>query len=72
MICFTYQKMDLYTLIAGMLGELFFFARADQIDKNVQKMIKDFEVANIMPSTDSCLLHQIEDRVMTPRLYPTL
>jgi uncharacterized protein YlbG (UPF0298 family) len=33
------------------------FARADQIDKNMQKMIKDFEVANVKPSTDSHLLH---------------
>jgi hypothetical protein len=33
------------------------FARADQIDKNMQKMIKDFEVATVKPSTDSRLLH---------------
>jgi uncharacterized protein YlbG (UPF0298 family) len=43
------------------------FARADQIDKNVQKMIKDFEVANVKPSTASHLLHQMEDRVYDPK-----
>jgi hypothetical protein len=43
------------------------FVRADQIDKNVQKMIKDFEVANVKPSTASCLLHQMEDRVYDPK-----
>jgi uncharacterized protein YlbG (UPF0298 family) len=43
------------------------FARADQIDKNVQKMIKDFEVANVNPSTSSPLLHQMEDCVYDPK-----
>jgi uncharacterized protein YlbG (UPF0298 family) len=42
------------------------FARADQINKNVQKMINDFEVANVNPSTASRLLHQMEDRVYDP------
>jgi uncharacterized protein YlbG (UPF0298 family) len=48
---------------SGYVRSAVIFARADQIDKNVQKMIKDFEVANVKPSTDSCLLHQMEDRV---------
>jgi hypothetical protein len=39
------------------------FARADQINKNVQKMIKDFKVVNAKPPTASHLLHQMEDRV---------
>jgi hypothetical protein len=43
------------------------FARADQIDKNVQNMIKDFDVANVKPSTASCLLHQMEDCFYYPK-----
>jgi hypothetical protein len=43
------------------------FARADQIDKNVQKMLKDFEVANVKPSTASRLLHHIYDHVYDPK-----
>jgi hypothetical protein len=30
-------------------------------------MIKDFEVANVKPSTASCLLHQMEDGVYDPK-----
>jgi hypothetical protein len=48
---------------SGHVRQTVIFARADQIDKNVQKMIKDFEVVNIKPSTASHLLHQMEDRV---------
>jgi hypothetical protein len=33
----------------------------------MQKMIKDFEVANVKPSTASCLLNQMEDRVFDPK-----
>jgi hypothetical protein len=50
-----------------MFGELLLLARADQIDKNVQNMIKDFEVANVKPSTASHLLHQMEDHVYDPK-----
>jgi hypothetical protein len=48
------------------------FARADQSDKIFQKMIKDFEVANVKPSTASCLLHQVEDRVYDPKAIPNV
>jgi hypothetical protein len=41
----------------------FIFARANQLDKNMEKMIKDFEVANVKPSTASRFLHQMDDRV---------
>jgi hypothetical protein len=43
------------------------FARAEQIDKNVQKMINDFEVANVKPTTVFRLLHQMEDPVYDPK-----
>jgi hypothetical protein len=43
------------------------FARVDKIFKNVQQMIKDFEVANVNPPTYSHLLHQMEDRVYNPK-----
>jgi hypothetical protein len=42
------------------------FARADQLDKNVEKTIKDFEVVNVKPSTASRLFHQTDDRVYDP------
>jgi hypothetical protein len=42
------------------------FVRADQIHKNMQKKIKDFDVANVKPSTASLLLHHIDDRVYDP------
>jgi uncharacterized protein YlbG (UPF0298 family) len=69
------KKDDLFYLLkngsvhthSGHVRRTVIFARADQIDKNVQKMIKDFEVANVKPSTDSCLLHQMEDRVYNPK-----
>jgi hypothetical protein len=43
------------------------FARTDQINKNVEKMLKDFEVANANPSTASRLLNQIDDHVYGPK-----
>jgi hypothetical protein len=43
------------------------FARADQLDNNVEKMIKDFEVVNAKPSTASRLLHHMDDRVYDPK-----
>jgi hypothetical protein len=43
------------------------FARADQIDKHDEKMLKDFEVANVKPSTASPMMHQIGDRVYNPK-----
>jgi uncharacterized protein YlbG (UPF0298 family) len=43
------------------------FARADQLDKNVEKMTKDFEVANVKPSTASRLLHQMDNRIYDPK-----
>jgi hypothetical protein len=52
---------------SGQVGQTFIFARADQINKNVQKMITDFEVSNVKPSTASRLLHQMEDRVYDPK-----
>jgi hypothetical protein len=48
------------------------FSRAYQIDKNVHKMLKDFEVANVKPSTASRLLHQIYDRVYDPKLISNI
>jgi hypothetical protein len=33
----------------------------------MEKMLKDFEVANVKPSTASHLLHQMEDRVYGPK-----
>jgi uncharacterized protein YlbG (UPF0298 family) len=52
---------------SGHVRQNIIFARAHQIDKNVQKMIKDFEVANVKPSNDTRLLHQMEDRVYNPK-----
>jgi hypothetical protein len=52
---------------SGHVQRTVIFARADQIDKNVQKMIKDFEVDNVNPSTTSRLLHQMEDHVYDPK-----
>jgi hypothetical protein len=52
---------------SGHVRRTVIFARADQIDKNVQKMIKDSEVANVKQSTASRLLHQMEDRVYNPK-----
>jgi uncharacterized protein YlbG (UPF0298 family) len=43
------------------------FARADQIDKNVQKMITDLEVAKVKLSTASHLLYQMEYPVYYPK-----
>jgi hypothetical protein len=51
---------------SGHVWRTVIFAGADQIVKNVQK-IKDFEVANVKPSTAYCLLHQMEDRVCYPK-----
>jgi uncharacterized protein YlbG (UPF0298 family) len=52
---------------SGHVRRTVIFARADQIDKNLQKMIRDLEVANVKPSADSRLLHQMEDCVYTPK-----
>jgi hypothetical protein len=52
---------------SGHVRQTVIFARADQIDKNTQTMIKDFEVANVKPATASRLLHQMEDRVYDPK-----
>jgi hypothetical protein len=52
---------------SGHVRRTVIFARAGQIDKNVQKMINDFEDANVKPSTVSRLLHQMEDRVYDPK-----
>jgi hypothetical protein len=52
---------------SGYVLQTVIFARADQIGKNVQKMIKYFEVANVNPSTASRILHQMEDRVYDPK-----
>jgi hypothetical protein len=35
------------------------FVRADHIDNNVERMLKDFEVNDVKPSTASSMLHQI-------------
>jgi hypothetical protein len=73
-ICFN-KKEDLFYLSKngsvdthiGNVRRTVIFARADQIDKNVQKMIKDFEVANVKPYTSYRLLHQMEDCVYDPK-----
>jgi uncharacterized protein YlbG (UPF0298 family) len=56
---------------SGHVRRTVIFVRADQIEKNVQKMIKDFEVANVKPSTASRLLQKWKIVYMVPRLYPT-
>jgi hypothetical protein len=43
------------------------FARTDQINKNVEKMLNDFEVANVKPSSASPLLHQMDDLAYDPK-----
>jgi hypothetical protein len=52
---------------SGHVRRTVIFARTGQINKNVQNMIKDFEVANVKPSTASRLLHQMEDGVYDPK-----
>jgi hypothetical protein len=52
---------------SGHVRRTVIFTRADQINKNVQKMIKHFEVANLKPSTASHLFHKMEDRVYDPK-----
>jgi hypothetical protein len=47
----------------GHVRRIVIFARADQIDKNVEKMLKDCKVDNVKPSTASRLLHQMEDHI---------
>jgi hypothetical protein len=64
-ICFN-KKDDLFYLSksgsvethSGHVWRSVVFAQADQIDKNVQKMIRFFEVANVKPSIASHILHQ--------------
>jgi uncharacterized protein YlbG (UPF0298 family) len=51
---------------SGHVRHTVIFAKADHINTNVQNMIKDFEVANVKPSTASRLLHHLEDRVYDP------
>jgi SOS response regulatory protein OraA/RecX len=73
-ICFN-KKDDLFYLSkngsvlthSGHVRRTVIFAKADQIDQNLEKMIKDFEVANVKPSTASRLLHQMEDRAYDPK-----
>jgi uncharacterized protein YlbG (UPF0298 family) len=49
------------------------FTRADQIYKNMQKMLKDFEVTkNVKPSTASSLLHQFYDHMYDPKLISNI
>jgi predicted DNA-binding WGR domain protein len=52
---------------SGHVWQTVIFARADQIGKNVQKMMKYFEVSNVKSSTASRLLHQMEYRVYDPK-----
>jgi uncharacterized protein YlbG (UPF0298 family) len=52
---------------SGSVRRTIIFARADQLDKNVEKMIKDFEVVNMKSSAASRLLHQMDDRVYDPK-----
>jgi hypothetical protein len=69
------KKVDLFYLSkngsldthSGHVWQTVIFARADQIDKNVQNMIKDSEVANVNPYTASCLWHQMEYRIYDPK-----
>jgi hypothetical protein len=51
----------------GHLRHSVIFARADHIETNAENMLKDFEVANVKPSTASSLLHHIDDRVYHPK-----
>jgi hypothetical protein len=64
MICFTYGSVHIHI---GSVRRTVIFARPDKINKNVQKMIKDFEVDNVKPFTDSRLLHHMEDCVCHPK-----
>jgi hypothetical protein len=50
---------------SGHVRHTIIFAWADQLNKNVEKMIKDFEVVNVNPSTDYRLLHQMGDMVVS-------
>jgi hypothetical protein len=68
------KKDDLFSLSkngsvhahSGDVWRTTIFARADQINKNVQPMIEDVDVANVKPSTASHLLHRMEDRLNEP------
>lgn len=43
------SKMDQYTPTVVMSGILLYvFARSDQLDENMETMIKNFKVANVM------------------------
>jgi hypothetical protein len=66
MTCFTYQKW-ISTHSQSSFQAYYFIFRADQLDTNVEKMIKDFKVANVTPSTASRLLHQLDDWGCDPR-----
>jgi hypothetical protein len=43
------------------------FTKGGQIDKDVQKMVNDFQVISIKPSTDYCLLCKMDDRICDPK-----
>jgi uncharacterized protein YlbG (UPF0298 family) len=48
---------------SGHVRHAVIFASCDQLDSHVVKMLKDFEVANVKPSTASRVLHQMDDCV---------
>jgi uncharacterized protein YlbG (UPF0298 family) len=52
---------------SGHVRRTIIFARADQLDKNVEKISKDFKVVNVKQSTAYRLLHQMDDRVYNPK-----
>jgi hypothetical protein len=65
--CFTYPKKGSVATNCGHVRYSVIFARAGQIDKHVEKMLKDSEDANVKPSTASRLLYQMEDHVCDPK-----
>jgi hypothetical protein len=66
MTCFTYKNGSVHTN-SGHVRHTIIFSRADQLDKNVENMIKDFKVVNVKPSTASSLLHHMDDMVYDPK-----
>jgi hypothetical protein len=68
---YLYKKGSVASLF-GHVRRRVIFARADQIEKNVQKMLKDFDFANVKPSAASRVLHQIDDRVYNPKVVSNI
>jgi hypothetical protein len=64
---FYLSKKEAVDTHCGCVRRSVIFATADQIDKNVGKKLNDFEVANVKPSTDSWMLHQMDDHFYDPK-----